>query len=112
MAYIVGMGRKGMNSSDEFSNEVAREIQRAIETAGISNAEVMRRTHISQDYFYSRMRGEKPFNTNDVSRIAEAIGANAFAILIKAAEQSDLGLAASYNEDRDAEANYDADQGA
>ena len=84
------MGRKGMNEADEFSLAVIEEVQEAIKASGKSNAEVIKQAKISQDYFYTRMRGEKPFNTNDISRIADVIGIDALSLLMKASRQSEI----------------------
>jgi hypothetical protein len=72
-----------------FSLDVIRELKRAIDESGISNTELVKRAEMSSDYFYVRMRGEKPFTTNDVSKIAEAIGYDAFVILRRAAAHSE-----------------------
>lgn len=74
-----------MNEADDFSMEVIDLIQQAIADSGFSNAEVIKRTHISQDYFYTRTRGEKPFNTNDISRICNVLDINPMQLMSKAA---------------------------
>ena len=108
------MGKKGMQKADKFSQRVAEEVQKAITNAGLSNAKVIRDAHMSQDYFYRRMRGEKPFTTNDISKIAEAIGVEPFALMLKAAGNNidDLGIAADHDENKEAESHYDPDAGA
>ncbi|MCI1868286.1 hypothetical protein [Bifidobacterium crudilactis] len=73
-----------MNEADQFSLSVIEEVQKAIQESGMSNAEVIKRAKISQDYFYTRTRGEKPFNTNDISRIAEVLGIDPLMILRRA----------------------------
>lgn len=73
-----------MNEADQFSLSVIEEVQKAIQESGMSNAEVIKRANISQDYFYTRTRGEKPFNTNDISRIAEVLGTDPLMILRRA----------------------------
>ncbi|MEE8725000.1 MAG: hypothetical protein SOI15_02875 [Bifidobacterium crudilactis] len=75
-----------MNEADEFSLAVIEEVQEAIKASGKSNAEVIKQAKISQDYFYTRMRGEKPFNTNDLSRIADVIGIDALSLLMNASK--------------------------
>lgn len=78
-----------MDEADVFSREVIRSIQDAIANSGLSNAEVIKRAHISQDYFYTRTRGEKPFNTNDISRIAEVLGLDALQLLREAGRRAE-----------------------
>lgn len=129
-----------MNEADDFSLAVINEIQEAIKDSGMSNAEVIKQAKISQDYFYTRMRGEKPFNTNDISRISDVIGVDALSILMKASQAinskevkastrnlSDdeladiamndlthgaLGLAASRDKNKKRESEHFADEGA
>ncbi|MCI1889615.1 MAG: hypothetical protein LKI98_04165 [Bifidobacterium crudilactis] len=129
-----------MNEADEFSLAVIEEVQEAIKASGKSNAEVIKQAKISQDYFYTRMRGEKPFNTNDISRIADVIGIDALSLLMNASKavekakvafnpdamsedekkrlimekvrRGDLGLAANYDPDKEAERDYYPDAGA
>lgn len=73
-----------MQNADDFSLEVIDLIQKAIADSGLSNAEVIKRTQISQDYFYTRARGEKPFNTNDISRICNVLGINPLQLMSRA----------------------------
>ena len=109
------MGRKGMNEADHFSKGVIEQVQEAITASGMSNAEVIKRSHISQDYFYTRMRGEKPFNTNDISKIAEVLGVDAFGLLIKAgdiasklaSDPKSFDLASDFDPNKEAERKMD-----
>ena len=55
----------------------------------MSNAEVIRKAKISQDYYYTRTRYEKPFNTNDVDRIARVINVDPYAIFDAASAVAD-----------------------
>lgn len=81
------MSKKAMGPAEGFSLAVIAEIRRAIKEIGITNGDLIKRSGMSQDYFYKRMRGEYPFNTNDISRIADALGMDAFIILRRAAQQ-------------------------
>ena len=106
-----------MDEAYGFSLDVINEIRRAINESGISDMEITKRAGMSRDYFYKRMRGERPFNTNDISKIADALGMDAFIILRRAAERAqDLAdriiadperfdLAASTNPDKENEMN-------
>ncbi|MEK0307897.1 hypothetical protein [Bifidobacterium favimelis] len=49
--------------------------------------EIIKKSGMSQDYFYTRMRGEKPFNTNDISYIADILGVDALDLLREAGER-------------------------
>ena len=83
------MGSKAMGPAIGFSLDVVAEIKRAIQESGLMDKDVIRITGISQDYFYKRMRGDAPFNTNDISKIADALGMDAFIILRRAAIKHD-----------------------
>ncbi len=77
------MSKKAAEPATIFSKTVADEIRQAIKASGLNNKETLAETGISPNYFYERMRGDKPFNTNDISKIADALGMEAFIILRK-----------------------------
>lgn len=122
------MGRKATGIASDFSKEVIDAVQEAINRSGMSNAEVIKQAGISQDYYYTRARYERPFNTNDVDRIAEVIGVDPYSIFDEASaklgEVEDrkritmsklakrLGLAAYLDENKEAERDADPDAGA
>lgn len=74
-----------MDEAQGFSLDVINEVRRAIDESNISDSEIIEKAEMSRDYFYKRMRGEKPFNTNDISKIADVLGVDAFLILRRAA---------------------------
>lgn len=74
-----------MGEAHGFSLDVINEVRRAIDESNLKDYEVFKAADMSKDYFYKRMRGEKPFNTNDISKIADALGVDAFLILRRAA---------------------------
>ncbi|WP_340468902.1 hypothetical protein [Bifidobacterium favimelis] len=76
-----------MKAADPFSMDVIRIIQDAIAASGMTNMEIIKKSGMSQDYFYTRMRGEKPFNTNDISYIADILGVDALDLLREAGER-------------------------
>ena len=94
----------------------------------MSNAEVIKQAGISQDYYYTRARYERPFNTNDIDRIAEVIGVDPYSIFDEASAKlgdvedrkritmsklaNRLGLAAYLDENKEAERDADPDAGA
>lgn len=68
------MGRKPVDAASGFALDAADEIRRAMEETGMTNRELLERSGISSNYFYVRMRGEKPFTLNDIGRMADALG--------------------------------------
>ncbi|SJM69327.1 hypothetical protein FM112_14075 [Gulosibacter sp. 10] len=70
-------------------------MQDAVGKSGRPIADVLEDAGISRNYYYKRLRGEMPFNTNDLSRIAAAVGIDMFDLLV-AATQTNV----TYAEDR------------
>ena len=70
-----------MGEAGDFSRRVIGNIDYAIGHDPRSAAEIVRQAGMSKNYFYVRMRGEKPFNTNDVDALAEVLGLDPFDLL-------------------------------
>lgn len=67
------MVRRAIGSSTEFSNGVARVIEQLRERARLSSVELSAAADMSSNYYYKRIRGEAPFNTNDIEKLAGAL---------------------------------------
>ncbi|WP_291053630.1 helix-turn-helix transcriptional regulator [Herbiconiux sp.] len=61
-------------------------IENARRDADVSQAELIQRTGMGRNTFYKKLRGEVPFNTNDIDVIAEALGCDPMLILRTAAK--------------------------
>lgn len=96
------MGSKGMEKAYGFSLDVINEVRRAIDESGLKDFEVFKAAEMSRDYFYKRMSGEKPFNTNDLTKISGVLGLDAFFILRRAAARADRREVASVASQLDA----------
>ncbi|MFC6354507.1 helix-turn-helix domain-containing protein [Luethyella okanaganae] len=72
---------------------VVEEIDNARKHSGMTHAKLFKLSGMSQNYYYSRMRGDLPFNTNDIDKIAQAIEANPFEIMHAASKRFDAGQA-------------------
>ncbi|MAP63169.1 MAG: hypothetical protein CMH34_05375 [Microbacterium sp.] len=70
-----------MGEAGEFSRRVNGNIDDAIARDGRPIAEVYTAAGMSKNYFYTRMRGEKPFNTNDVEKIALVLRLDPFDLM-------------------------------
>ena len=57
----------------------------------MTNTELIRAAGFSANYFYIRLRGEAPFNTNDIERLAEALDVEPHEVL-QLAESPELAL--------------------
>jgi transcriptional regulator with XRE-family HTH domain len=44
------------------------------DAAGITNQELIDRSEMSSSYYYARLRGAAPFDTNDIEKLAHALG--------------------------------------
>lgn len=71
-----------MGEAGEFSRRVIGNIDYAIGRDPRSAAEIFTAAGMSKNYFYTRMRGEKPFNTNDVDELAAALGVDPFELML------------------------------
>ncbi len=70
-----------MGEAGAFSRRVIGNIDYAVGKDTRSAAEIITAAGMSKNYFYTRMRGEKPFNTNDVEAIADALGIDPFELM-------------------------------
>lgn len=68
------MGAKPVGEAGEFARRLAARIEKLRDAAGLSNAELIRLSGLSTTYYYARLRGELPFNANDVEKLARGIG--------------------------------------
>lgn len=57
----------------------------------MTNTELIRSAGFSANYFYIRLRGESPFNTNDIEKLAEALEVEPHEVL-QLAESPELAL--------------------
>jgi len=44
------------------------------DASGLTNQELVDRAEMSASYYYARLRGDAPFDTNDIERLAAALG--------------------------------------
>lgn len=70
-----------MGELSDFSWRVIDVIQKLIERAGITDAELIVRSGMPRNTFYRKMRGDTPLNTNDIEAIANGLGVNPFELL-------------------------------
>lgn len=67
------MGKRAAGAATAYSLRVVAAIRVLRDRAEITNTELMRRAGFSANYFYTRLRGESPFDLNDLDRIARAL---------------------------------------
>lgn len=81
------MGRKPSDKPQAFARAVVDTIEAHRERVGITQAKMLELADISANYYAKRKRYELPLDTNDVSRLADALGIDAFDVM-RDAEQS------------------------
>ena len=74
LSKLLRVARGETGKANEFSRLVAAAIDAERRRQSVSAPELVRRISLSESYYYKRMRGEAPFNTNDIQIIADALG--------------------------------------
>lgn len=77
-------------TSTAFSRRVVRAVEQLRDQRRLSNTELIREAGFSANYFYIRLRGEAPFNTNDIEKLANALDVDPHEVL-QLAESPALG---------------------
>lgn len=67
-----------------FNWRVIDQIEKRIHQSGMTDAEVIKRSGMRRNTFYVKMRGETALTTDDIAKIAEAIGCDPVIILTEA----------------------------
>lgn len=80
--------RASQGTASAFSRGVADTIGHMIGMSGYSVVQVLADAGISRNYYYKRARYELPFNTNDISQIAQALGITPDEIISEAISRS------------------------
>ncbi|UAJ78362.1 hypothetical protein IT072_13955 [Leifsonia sp. ZF2019] len=93
------MVKRGMGESNTFSQRIADEIDHAINMSGRSVSDVITEAGMSRNYYYKRLRGEMPFNTNDISELSDVVGVNPLDIMRAAARPRLSVVGDTHNED-------------
>lgn len=70
-----------MGELSRLSWRVIDTIQKTIDSLDMTDAEVIAKSGVPRNTFYRKMRGETPFNTDDLDRIATALGVDPFTLL-------------------------------
>lgn len=84
------MPKSSAGPSTPFSRRVSQAIERLRIDAGVTQAQLFKDAGMSQNYFYVRLRGELPFNTNDISALAEALDLDPMSILREASRPGSI----------------------
>lgn len=66
--------RASSGKANAFSHAIADALNHKIGMSGIPMVKVLVDAGLSRNYYYKRARYELPFNTNDISLIAQSIG--------------------------------------
>ena len=69
--------------------DLVRAVSTLRDAAGMTNQELIDRSGMSSSYYYARLRGAAPFDTNDIENLAHALGTHPHEISRLAASISD-----------------------
>jgi DNA-binding XRE family transcriptional regulator len=73
----------------QFTQRVIEEIEKARHEAKMSVDTLARAAGIGRNSYFTKLRGERCFNTEEIDSIATALGLDPFIILTKAAEPTE-----------------------
>lgn len=68
------VGRRALGEASAWSMALVRAVTELRDGNGLTNQELVERAGMSASYFYARLRGDAPFDTNDIEKLAAALG--------------------------------------
>lgn len=68
------VGRRALGEASAWSMALVRAVTELRDESGLTNQELVDRAEMSASYFYARLRGDAPFDTNDIEKLAAALG--------------------------------------
>lgn len=101
---------KSTGPSGDLGQAVANEVARLKKNAGMSNRELAKRIGVTHPYIGDRLSHAKPFDLNDVARIAEVFGITPVELLTQAEQRSKGRFDASIHHLRAASSDPDLDK--
>lgn len=87
------MGQKPKGPALGFAQRVAQVIDERRVELGMTKAALIAESGMPANTFHTRMRGERPFDLNDIEQLATALGCEPELILREAAEGTRVGRA-------------------
>lgn len=94
---------------NDFNWRIIDSIDRLIAASGLTRAEVITRSGIRRNTFFVKMRGETALTTDDLSKIASALGVSPEEIVAGASGSRLRALDVSGDEDDEQMSPYQAD---
>lgn len=85
------MGQKATGPATPFGRAVVNAIEAARVAEGLTKVALIERSGVPANTFHTRMRGEKPFNTNEIEKLAAALNRDPLLLLREAASSVDSG---------------------
>lgn len=89
MGTVSPMGQKATGPATPFGRAVVAAIEAALVAEGLTKAALIERSGVPANTFHTRMRGDKPFNTNEIEKLAKALGRDPLLLLREAASAVD-----------------------
>lgn len=71
---LASVGRRSLGEASAWSMDIVKAVSFIREAVGMSNQELVDGSGMSASYYYARMRGAAPFDTNDIERLAFTLG--------------------------------------
>ncbi|MEV8023707.1 helix-turn-helix transcriptional regulator [Microbacterium sp. NPDC080220] len=71
-----------------FNWRVIEQIEKLIDESGLTRAEVITRSGLRRNTFFVKMRGETALTTDDIAKLADALGVEPEVIFTRAAGES------------------------
>ncbi|MDY0830767.1 helix-turn-helix transcriptional regulator [Microbacterium sp. BG28] len=85
------MGQKPIGTARGFAQRVTEVIDERRRELGMSKASLISESGMPANTFHTRMRGDRPFDLNDIELLATALGCEPELILREAAEGTAIG---------------------
>lgn len=76
-----------------FNWRVIEQIEKLIDESGLTRAEIITRSGLRRNTFFVKMRGETALTTDDIAKLATALGVQPEVIFVRAAGESAAPIA-------------------
>lgn len=82
-----------MGVSTEFTNRVASSVRAELARRGMDGVSLTQPLELSRNSVYARLRGAKPFTTDEIARVAEFLGVDIAQIVMPRTNEAAMAVA-------------------
>ena len=82
-----------MGVTTEFTNRVAGSVRAELARLGLDGVSLTQPLGLSRNSVYARLRGAKPFTTDEIERVAEFLGVEIAQIVMPGANEARMAVA-------------------